>query len=182
MAEPLWNAPRTGRNVSHFSEKGVPLPALQRFPEEVTDALQPSATSYLFSQVLQRVNSSPGSRNYTLSAWHSQAYSNSSQCQELASYYFVFNDWSKWIIKRRDLSDLEGTLKTSRWRHFRSGSEAVGSVGGGAAVLRRVLALAGRGLRASWRKVSYLAWKLYGQGEEECLSGFSCEEALRLPN
>ncbi|XP_053748431.1 RAD52 motif-containing protein 1 isoform X19 [Panthera pardus] len=32
---------------------------------------------------------------------------NSSQCQELANYYFGFNGWSKRIIKLQDLSDLE---------------------------------------------------------------------------
>ncbi|XP_012581575.1 PREDICTED: RAD52 motif-containing protein 1 isoform X1 [Condylura cristata] len=31
---------------------------------------------------------------------------NSSQCQELANYYFGFNGWSKRIIKLQDLSDL----------------------------------------------------------------------------
>uniref|UniRef100_A0A3Q7NKD8 RAD52 motif-containing protein 1 n=1 Tax=Callorhinus ursinus TaxID=34884 RepID=A0A3Q7NKD8_CALUR len=32
---------------------------------------------------------------------------NSSQCQELANYYFGFNGWSERIIKLQDLSDLE---------------------------------------------------------------------------
>ncbi|XP_077922510.1 RAD52 motif-containing protein 1-like [Halichoerus grypus] len=32
---------------------------------------------------------------------------NSSQCQELANYYFGFSGWSKGIIKLQDLSDLE---------------------------------------------------------------------------
>nr|XP_012300850.1 RAD52 motif-containing protein 1 isoform X2 [Aotus nancymaae] len=32
---------------------------------------------------------------------------NSSQCQELANYYFGFNGWSKRIIKLQELSDLE---------------------------------------------------------------------------
>ncbi|XP_006878131.1 PREDICTED: RAD52 motif-containing protein 1-like, partial [Chrysochloris asiatica] len=32
---------------------------------------------------------------------------NSSQCQELANYYFGFNGWSKRIIKVQDLSDLD---------------------------------------------------------------------------
>ncbi|XP_077916603.1 RAD52 motif-containing protein 1-like [Halichoerus grypus] len=32
---------------------------------------------------------------------------NSSQCQELANYYFGFSGWSKRIIKLQDLSDLE---------------------------------------------------------------------------
>ncbi|XP_042773357.1 RAD52 motif-containing protein 1-like isoform X3 [Panthera leo] len=32
---------------------------------------------------------------------------NSSQCQELANYYFGFNGWSKRITKLQDLSDLE---------------------------------------------------------------------------
>ncbi|XP_055983354.1 RAD52 motif-containing protein 1-like [Sorex fumeus] len=32
---------------------------------------------------------------------------NSSQCQELANYYFGFNGWSKRIVKLQDLSDIE---------------------------------------------------------------------------
>ncbi|XP_039097061.1 RAD52 motif-containing protein 1 isoform X2 [Hyaena hyaena] len=36
---------------------------------------------------------------------------NSSQCQELANYYFGFNGWSKRIIKLQDLSDLEEGAK-----------------------------------------------------------------------
>ncbi|XP_054988234.1 RAD52 motif-containing protein 1-like [Sorex araneus] len=32
---------------------------------------------------------------------------NSSQCQELASYYFGFNGWSERIVRLQDLSDLE---------------------------------------------------------------------------
>ncbi|XP_060059289.1 RAD52 motif-containing protein 1 isoform X2 [Erinaceus europaeus] len=32
---------------------------------------------------------------------------NSSQCQELANYYFGFNGWSKRIVKLQELSDLE---------------------------------------------------------------------------
>nr|XP_045746201.2 heat shock factor protein 5 [Mirounga angustirostris] len=58
-----------------FSDKGVPFPVLQRFPTEVTYALQPSATSVHVQQGPQTmVSSSQKYSNYTPSAQYSQAY------------------------------------------------------------------------------------------------------------
>ncbi|XP_039106568.1 RAD52 motif-containing protein 1-like [Hyaena hyaena] len=63
----------------------------------------------VFSQQLQLEKVRLGTKHKAVQ--HQALALNSSQCQELANYYFGFNGWSKRIIKLQDLSDLEEGAK-----------------------------------------------------------------------